>query len=385
MILYFDSYITDIPFSSKFVDANKPLRNSVINYAMPKKIDIAKYTLASYSIYKWSNVLIRYEIDDTDLYNEFDTFILNLFPRAIIMHNRSSTQSDFKKSLNILNSFNDDWIFYAGNNDHPIVASDISHIDKILHEADKYSNKYSFISIPYSHFSEYINLPRKNNPSQLVIGLDSEILDEDNLNILVLKKDGDNSSVQIVNKRLFSYWFTSKDFGDNRIIRTEDVKKYLITHNQLMLIPKKEICAHFDGYSHTARGINEITAAQVPPLFIPAGFFEDNIKISYGYNNYREGRTNINPLAEKYSFEDKEHGTDMKIKIEDIPLFWKGRIKEIDINKKISERALSSAVEKNKSIIENPWKFGNRKLDLSYAMFLLRNVKFRARKLFGSV
>lgn len=379
MILYFDSYITDIPFNKHFVDSNKKIREACQAYTMPSKLDIAKYTLASYALYPWTNVLIRYEIDDQNQYAEFDSYIKQLFPQAIIMHERSDSQEDFKKSLDIISSFNDEWIFYSGNNDHPITSADISHLHKILQDAQKYTDEYPFISIPYSHLSEYVNLPKKGNPSYLVIGLDSEIISDNDLYTVVLKKEGEYSSVQILNKNLFTHWLTSKDLTGERIIRTEDVRIHVATSNQLMLIPKKEICAHFDGYSHTHRGINEITPSQVPPLFIPNRFFDSNIKIAYGYEDYREGWTNINPIAKKYSFEDSTFGTDLKITLEDIPLFWKNRIKEIDINKKLNAAAVVKYNKKNTSIINNPWKFGNRKIDFSYIMFLLRNIKFRLK------
>src|ERR1035437_5609252 len=99
MILYFDSFISDIPLNKGFVVANDPIRTSCKNYAMPRKIDIAKYTLASYAVYHWSHVLIRYELDDAKEYEAFDDYILKLFPKALIMHERSDSQEDFRGSL----------------------------------------------------------------------------------------------------------------------------------------------------------------------------------------------------------------------------------------------------------------------------------------------
>ena len=56
------------------------------------------------------------------------------------------------------------------------------------------------------------------------------------------------------------------------------------------------------------------------------------MRIRYGYDDYKEGWVNINPTAEKYSAVDKTTGADCKITLEDIPLFWTSRIKEMDIN-----------------------------------------------------
>ena len=103
MILYFDSYITDIPFNKIFVDPNKWIRNSVPTYAMPNKVDIAKYSLASYAEYPWSHVLIRFTLADTSRNAEFEAYARALFPQAVIMQPNSTNQTEYRKSLAILN------------------------------------------------------------------------------------------------------------------------------------------------------------------------------------------------------------------------------------------------------------------------------------------
>lgn len=356
MILYFDSYITDIPLYKNFVAPNDPLRSSCTNYAMPKKVDIAKYTLASYALYNWSHVLIRYELDNSGEYPSFDDYVLKLFPKAIIIHERSDSQADFRKSLEILDGFNDEWIFYSANNDHPIMANDISTLDKLVKKANSFRDRYKFISIVYSHFSEFANLPKKNTPFNSSYGKDSEIIEESNLATVIVRRNGDNSSVFIVNKNLFRHWFDSMDLGNDRIIRSEDIRKYFITHNQLMVIPKRELCAHFDGYAHTIGSRTEILPDQVPPLFIPPGFFENKVKIKYGYDDYREGWVNINPAAKEYSFQDNKHGSDLMWILDDIPLFWKDHIAEIDANPLRNDKHLKKMRDKKYQDVLNPWK-----------------------------
>ena len=76
-----------------------------------------------------------------------------------------------------------------------------------------------------------------------------------------------------------------------------------------------------------------------PSLSIPNGFFESKIKIRYGYNDYKEGWVNINPKSNNhYAF--NKNGVDYKITLEDLPLFWKDRIIEIDKNKNINEEEM---------------------------------------------
>ncbi len=381
MILYFDSFITDVPFNKTFIDGDKWIRQTVPSYAMPSKIDIAKYTLASYANYPWSHVLIRFKLADTSRIAEFEEYARSLFPEAIILQPNSANQTEYRKSLSIINEWDDDWIWYAPNNDHPIIAPDLSIIDTTLAKAKLFSETNDFVSIIYSHFSEFTNVTRPGNPFWRLFGQDTTIIDEDADTLSYIQKNGENAGIQIINKKLFTYWFDSEDMGDAVIYRSEDVRKFHLTPNQLIVMPKREVAAHFDGYSHTIRGINEIVASQVPPLFIPIGFFDKTIKIAYGYKEYREGWTNINPAAKRYSFEDKKYGTDLKIVLEDIPLFWKQRIKEIDINKNIPGNALIAFTKKNNDIIKSPWKLGNRKIDLGYVFFILRNIRFRLKNL----
>ena len=64
---------------------------------------------------------------------------------------------------------------------------------------------------------------------------------------------------------------------------------------------------------------------------IPIGFFENNIKIRYGYDDYKEGWTNINPKTINYYAYDTT-GTDYKFTLNDLPLIWKDKISVIDSN-----------------------------------------------------
>lgn len=100
-----------------------------------------------------------------------------------------------------------------------------------------------------------------------------------------------------------------------------------------VLIPLKEICRHFDGYQHVKPIIDN---NQCPAIDIPIGFFENNIKIRYGYDDYKEGWTNINPKNECYYAYNKS-GTDYKFTMDNIPLVWKGKISEVDLCNKIDE------------------------------------------------
>lgn len=371
MILYFDNYITDIPFG-KPKEIKDGFRKAVDIYKLPSRFLIAKYTLASYSVYPWSEVLIKYQIDEPSQALEFENYVRGLYPSAIIVNNRSANQLEYKKSLELLEKMPDNWIFYAPNCDHPLLLSSkeqVDYINRLLNKAKKWGEKYKFSSIAYSHFSEYLNTVR---PGRLNFGHFSpnpKILEEDSESITALMPEGDFNSVQIVNKALFRHWFTSANLGEQRVIRAEDLHNKVSVKDQLEVIPKVEIGAHFDGYEHMLGGRFEIRLDQIPSLFIPPGFFENKIRIAYGYELYREGWVNINPAAKKYSFQDPIHGTDLKIGIEDLPFFWKEHIKQIDINPKADQKILEEGRIRNLEIRNNPWSLKNQGLNFQTLRF----------------
>ena len=384
MILYFDSYITDVPFNPKFVDPNSRIRQSSTIYRMPAKLDIAKYTLASYALYPWTFVLIRYELQDGWCKKDFESYVRTLFPTALIIEGRSFNQAEYLKSIEIMERWDDDWIWYAPNNDHPIIANDYSIIDQALERAKKYSNLSEYVSIYYSHFSEFINISRKGSAFWRLFGRDTTILEEDSDFIVFIKDSGDPSSIQIVNKALFRHWFASTDLNTKSIIRSEDVNGFITTHKQIIITPKKEIAAHFDGYSHTIGGLAEISPEQVPPLFIPPGFFDGEIKIVYGFKDYKPGYTNINPDANSYSFEKQKFTTDLKLSLNEIPFFWRSRIISMEINPEFSFNKKSIQSTRNEDIKLNPYLLKNKKINISNVKSMLRCAYYSIKNIFNA-
>jgi hypothetical protein len=66
----------------------------------------------------------------------------------------------------------------------------------------------------------------------------------------------------------------------------------------------------------------------VPPIQIPSGFWEYEIEIDYCSSRRHEDRVWINPIIERHYAVDS-NGVDYKCLLEDLPLFWKGRIQKI--------------------------------------------------------
>ena len=370
MILYFDSFITDIPLNKK-ADPPDDIRSETSIFAMPKKIDIAKYSLTSYASFPWSNVLIKYELENPKDNSDFDVYLKSIFPNAHIQHERSDSQSDYCESLTQLKSFNDPWIFYCPNNDHPLLISDssaIEYINRLITKAESWRTLFPFVSIIYSHFEEYINAPIPGRANHRYFGRDSVLLYEDDEAIVYLAKHGDFNSVQIVHIDLFTHWFTSTDLSESVVRRCEDLHNVTVK-NQIIIVPKKRLCAHFDGYEHMQNTANDIPQDISPVLFIPPGFFEKKIKIAYGYKERKAGYVNINPSVTKHSFRDPNSGTDLKISLSEIPLFWRPRISELDINLDANHKELTAASRDHFNRQKNPWSFINRGYNLKNIVF----------------
>jgi hypothetical protein len=98
----------------------------------------------------------------------------------------------------------------------------------------------------------------------------------------------------------------------------------------------KELCRHFDGYNHVGAD-----PGVIPPIAIPLGFFESEIIIKYGFDDRDTNCVNINPLKDLVTIDP--NGTDYKFVLEDIPLFWRSRIKKIIIADSINHAAMSLA------------------------------------------
>jgi hypothetical protein len=93
----------------------------------------------------------------------------------------------------------------------------------------------------------------------------------------------------------------------------------------------------------------------IPPLFIPIGFWDNQIRIAYGYPEYREGWVNINPSAKQFSFRDQKYGTDLKIGLQDIPLAWWHRMTEIDVNRNANLDELEKGRKEYYKNLMRPW------------------------------
>jgi hypothetical protein len=306
------------------------------------RYDIFRYTLASYAaINRWSKCIFYIQLDQDFIpkQQDLEQYIHSIFGKenCSIYWHRNVYTVDWRKAYEEVASLPDELIWSTCNDDHVFMDYDLSMID----EAIKYmtEDREKLTTCYWSHYPEIIR----------VAALECQ---EKKGNFITFHWNV-HDAIQILNKEVFrSYWF-DYDFGDKSIARLDVIHDY--TDPKMVVkcyAPTRELCRHFDGYSHVGN-----LSSSAPPLTIPPGFFENDIKILYCSNERREGWVNVNPLASDY-FAVNKFGTDYKwIVPDDIPLFWRDKISTIEVDRKIPKDRLIQA--RNDAIIAKTKAVGN--------------------------
>lgn len=156
-------------------------------------------------------------------------------------------------------------------------------------------------------------------------------------NIMTTKRlDNDFSFQMFKVSRLKTTIYDIEFPPDSRAHRFDEISNEITNspighkYNANCYFPIKEQVRHYDGYGHVGY-FNNIC----PPLNIPAGFLESNIKIKYGYQKTFNGFLNVNPKA-PFLFAHDKKGVDYRFYIgpdndlSDVPMAIRSRISEID-------------------------------------------------------
>lgn len=339
MELLFNVYLTSSPGNS-YVNLD---RGTLPTY---NKLQVTKYTLSSLaSMYPWEHAIINVELDPkvykNQDYLELENYIDKEFSgiKTTFSRKRISYQKEWADLYEKLNS---NFVFYLGNHDHIFVDSTNDYLLTLLEDA---KTKYgSYTTIAMSHWPENIRWAKsgymdfnQSTPSRLN---SNYRIDENNLYYQDISID----SLNILNKEVLRDWILTGDWGTRSIPRMDGIgRDSILTIRQFLriplpqqeiLIPLKEQLRHFDGYMH-----QKINNSVCPSLSIPNGFFNNEIKIRFGYEDCKDGWVNINPMIENYRAYNT-NGVDDKIMLEDVPLFWKNKIVEIDKNPNIDEEVM---------------------------------------------
>ena len=318
MILFCNTFITEAkPFGKGNV-----VRDNLKSF---NNLDIFKYSLASLAIaYDWSKVILKISLDDCYKHrkDELEQFIKVNFSQfnLVLEWQRSEYQNDWKRDYELLD---DNLIWYYCNHDHIFFDSSKDYLAELVDEM----KDEELCSLQFSHWPENIRNAKLGSVSPPNDPLTYKI---HNNYISVIANSFD--SIQIITKELYRRWWFEGEFNHIKLGRPDffgiglaEIKPVPI---HKVIVPFKELCRHFDGYQHIPLVIDN---NQCPAINIPIGFFENNIKIRYGYDDYKEGWTNINPKTINYYAYDTT-GTDYKFTLNDLPLIWKDKISVIDSN-----------------------------------------------------
>ena len=325
MILFFNIYVTDRQ-NTKY---NRP------NLTAHSRFDIARYCLASYAplMPLVEKVYFHCELADgfdrPEYYEAMEDWISKIFPE-------DKLEGDFNRVLGIeaWREFRDriadvDYksIYCQGNDDHVYLAPDNRVFKRGLDiiEAESEINSIFMASHwPEYFFNSYAGGYHHRVPGGLLKEGDFAIHEAPNTDsIVVLKKEWFNWYCdQPVNPNLRNY----QGGPLNRIEDWHPVNGGPVFPMTRIYTPVTEVMRHYDGYSHV-----NMPPAPIAPLEVPPGFFDNNIKIRYGYPDRREDCVNVNPSILSLKTIDLIGGTDYHWCLSDIPAFWRSRISEIDI------------------------------------------------------
>ena len=318
MILFVNTFITN-------ENPNFKLSYQRGNLNTDDKLDIFKYSLASLAIaYDWSKVILKISLDNhyKQRQDELEQFIKDNFSQfnLVLEWQRNEYQNDWKHDYELLDN---NLIWFYCNHDHIFFDSSKDYLAELVNGM----KNEELCSLGFSHFPEAIRTA-KNNPKYIVH------------NNYISYESTNFDSIQIITKELYRRWWFEGEFNHIKLPRPDFFGIGLAEIKPMpmhkVIIPLKEICRHYDGYQHIQP---VITNNQCPSITIPLGFFENDIKIRYGYDDYKEGWTNINPKNNNYYAYDAS-GTDYKFTLNDLPLIWKDKISIIDSSTNIDEEEM---------------------------------------------
>lgn len=379
LILYCDFYIVNdslidlekASIKSKRFETEYRVRSVLGAYKFQKKIDICKYMIDSYSVIEWDGVCVRYECEDRSQEKDFGDYIRAKFPSAEVFNKRSDSAYKYIKHIELIKEkYGNPWVFFAPNNDHIFISSN-NNLSQYVKYLENFELKYKshIISLFYSHYSEMMNIQDSN---KLLWGdnlLFPQLVYEDEV-ILALKMNRfccDSIQVYRLDVILNIFKETKKT---GKIIRLENTEFFLSTKVQsIVVVPKKELFRHYDGYYHRDCWVGHSTAPY--PLFIPDGFFENNIKIRFGYEESSVGAVNINPNEQILSYQSINK-PDLNHSLDHLPYFWRSKIKDISVNKDF----LYISTFNYNHVLINPFKSINIfKIKIYQCYFICRSIK----------
>jgi hypothetical protein len=282
------------------------------------RLDVLKYTLASYAVIPWTEIHLMVRLDPyyEDRWGELVDFTNELWgdhDHFLLTNKRCEYQPQWKLLTDYYQEQEDPWLWYVCNHDHVFLDYNREALNEVLFAMEEQAEIHPHVGCYFSHWPEILRATQLRGPVTPYRDLQ------------VLKAVWDHmDTIQIVHKDLLHHWWHSRDYGAEKYLPRSDWQDVYKTEPYTCFLPGREIVRHFDGYSHL------FNIHDTPPLHIPPGFFEKQMRVKIGYNHTTEGYVNLNPLLPHRV--ETPSGVDFSGLIEDLPLFWKDRIVEYDVN-----------------------------------------------------
>ena len=300
----------------------------------PERYDVFRYCLASTSVL---NPLVKKFIFCITLapelahkQAELEEYMTGLFPenKLVIHWQRCDFGRDWKKVCDEHLTDPNELVWLACNDDHIFIDSNLGMVASAIEhlKADPDPNAIMY----YSHWPEQMRMSYKLGGQLTTDGNFIKYQWENFDGIMILKAG-----------RLNKYW--ERDYGDAQMFKVDYLGAY---HNYIcpgtVYAPTKEMVRHYEGYSHVNDQMEQTLANIVPPLFIPPGFFDEQINIRIGYYERDDDCVNFNPSAEKL-YNVVQSGTDYRWTEKDIPLCWQDKVKYIMTSQTWDDTELNKA------------------------------------------
>jgi hypothetical protein len=287
--------------------------NSRYNLKSFSKLEVFFYTLESYKVIDWSNVIIYCGLDENvsnhdAVYDRIQT----IFPQATLYKHRNGYQEEWKDAILELEQLDDDLIWYAGNHDHPYLAPNNNQLELIINALNNCNETYK--GAIYSHPQDNISWIMNSNFFRW------HYESKGVCSFYASRAEG----IMIVNKALLKSWWFDYHYEGAFIPRADWLDRSCASPEAKLFMPVKPLCHHFDGYTYVSYMYDP---DDVPPLEIPEGFWDNNIVINFCGINKKEGQTLVNPFLPFAARHDG--GADLRCALEDLPLFWRDRIAKI--------------------------------------------------------
>ena len=251
-------------------DREQQIRLNSEIYQNRTKFEITLFSLLSYSRVCWKSHNFRIYCENLDDYNIIEDFIHRNFHDPKIAWERSDTEKKFYDSLCSYEFADDELLYLAVNNDHPLMC-DPQKFSRFISSIKHLFKSCPDLYVPISHYYENVNSVSVQHPLWLHYGgVKSEVIEKNQEYYLVKYNKVYFESFHIARVKRYKEVFIEQ--GTQRCIRPEDTTAYLSNVQTNAVIPRFEILRHYDGYFQYFD--------KVAPVGIPEELVKNNFQLS---------------------------------------------------------------------------------------------------------